>query len=129
MPLEDILVHTGVPYREEASGTWIEGEFDTEPVRLTPFDCVLFLPQGREDQGGPRARKISQPTLLYGPTDRNGQAIDLSADDELFVTAAELAPYTGAVEVKWKVDGAPQPAGYPGDEPVVVQARLVKVDD
>jgi hypothetical protein len=127
VPVEDILVHRATPIREVEQGDWIEGERDAEPQPLDPFPCCLFLPLGQEQQQGGRSRKVTAPTLLYQP----GPAANvLTADDEVLVRAPELAAWTdGQAEVKWKVDGAPQPAGRPGEEPVVVQAKLVRVRD
>lgn len=130
MSVDDILVHVGTPYRETEAGPKIEGERDITSQRLTPFACCLFLPLGQEDQGGSRSRQVSRPTLLYAIRDVQGQPVRLDADDNLYVRAPELAPWVdGLEEALWQVDGMPQPAGRPGEDPVVVQARLVRVGD
>jgi hypothetical protein len=89
---------------------------------------VLFLPQGTEEQGQPRSRKFSRPTLLYEPVnaDTGAATPDLTGDDELMVLAPELAQWTGADEARWQVEGTPQPFGPPG-RVIGVQVTLKQV--
>jgi hypothetical protein len=128
VPLPDVCIHTCTPVSMVESGELVEGETDIEPQEGTPFQGILFLPQGGEEPNPYRPRKISRPTLLYLPLDSEGQPVVLAAEDELLITAAELAPWTGATEARWQVDGTPQPFGPPGSV-IGIQAALVKVDD
>lgn len=128
MALEDVCIHSASTVSLVESGTKIEGEADVAPVEGTPFACVLFLPQGAEEQNPYRPRKISRPTLLYLPLDIDGQPVVLKAEDSIVIAAPELAPWTGATEAEWRVEGTPQPFGPPG-EVIGIQAILVKVDD
>jgi hypothetical protein len=138
MALEDVLVHTATPWRKvddradaPDEADWIEGEpgaDDQEPERGTPFPCVLFLPLGSEEAGRPRARQVSRPTMLFLPERDDGSTVDVTGNDELLISAPELAAWTGAAEQRWQVDGAPQPFGPPG-EVIGLQATVLKVDD
>lgn len=126
--LRHVLVHRATPV-EFVEGTdeptqWIEGEPGIEGptgVRGTPFPCVLFLPLGSEDEGQPRSRKVTRPTLMFEPFDFDGAPVEPpSAEDELLIAAPELAasfeqaegeePGTG----RWQIEGTPQPFGPPG---------------
>lgn len=130
MPVEDIMVHTATPAGVVESGEWIEGERDvSRDASATPFGCCLFLPRGSEDAGGMRSRQVSRPTLLYLPTDLQGEPVTVGPNDELVIDAPELAQWTGGNPSRWQVDGRPQPAGPPGEAPIVVQAQLVAVGD
>jgi hypothetical protein len=131
--LRHVLVHVATPVRFEdgSDGEWIEGEpgeGGSEPVAGDEFPCVLFLPGGSEDSGQPRSRKITRPTLLFEPVNADsGAAVAVSADDELLVRAPEMAFLTGAEEVRWQVEGQPQPFGPPGTV-IGVQATLKRVE-
>lgn len=128
MPLPDVCIHVCTPVSMVETGTLVEGEGDIEPVEGTPFQGILFLPQGSEEQNPYRPRKLSRPTLLYLPKDALGAAVVLKAEDELLIAAPELAPWTGAAEARWQLEGVPQPFGPPGSV-IGIQAALVKVDD
>lgn len=128
MALEDVCIHTVTPVSMIESGALIEGEADVEPVPLTPFMGVLFLPQGTEEPNPFKPRKITRPTLLHLPEDLLGAAVTIDPEDELLIDAPELAPWTGASEARWQIEGMPQPFGPPG-EVIGIQAVLVKVDD
>jgi hypothetical protein len=139
VPVEDIMVHTAVPVRGTSPGDdpdeWAQGEPDAEDVRGAPFDCCLFLPLGTESPGtagGSRTRSVRTPTLLYLPERADGSAVALSHDLELVVVAAELNLTEGLpadAEVRYQVDGTPQPAGRPGEDVIVVQAHLTRIDE
>jgi hypothetical protein len=138
MPLPQyILVHTAVPltYEEPQTdpATWIEGEPGSagggEPTNGTPFVCVLFMPSpGGEQQNEYRPKVIRQPTILYNPTrdqpkaafagapavPANNTPIVITNEDELMITAPELAAWTGGDTVRWQAAGDAQPFGPPG---------------
>lgn len=108
---------------------WVEGEPGADgpqPVDGPEFPCFLFLPLGSEDEAHPRSRKVSRPTVMWDPAEVVGD--NPTADDELLIVAPELAPVLGAGEVRWQVDGAPQPFGPPGEQVVGVQATLKRVE-
>ena len=131
MPFLDVLVHRAVAVTRVQTGDWVEGERVSEPLVGTPFDCVLFLPQGTED-ASPRGRKVVQPTLLYAPEDDLGVVVALTPEDELHVTAPELNVAEGRAAdaaLRWQVVGAPQPLGKPGEEPIGFQATLRRIED
>lgn len=137
MPLEDVLVHVATPVRMKAALTaaedWIEGEFAEEPDATgTPFACCLFLPQGTESSGSGRTRKVTEPLLLYGDLDQDGDPVALKADDELLIVAPELNVAQGLAadaSVRWMVNGAPQLFGRPGDEPLGGQITVRRIED
>lgn len=132
MPIGTVLEHTAWPVRSVEEGPWVDGERDVEPTEGAPFDCALFLPLGEEPQTPRGGRSVKRPTLLYEPEDRLGAQIELSHEDELLIVAEELNVAEGREEderVRWQVNGAPQPFGRPGAEPVGFQAALVRVDD
>ena len=135
-----MLVHVATPveYVEgDEAGEWIEGEPGAEgptPEKGVAFSCVLFLPIGTEDEGQPRRRKVTRPTILFEPEDVNGGAMDPpSADHELLIAAPELAasfeqaagepPGTG----RWQIEGTPQPFGPPGSV-LGYQATVTQVE-
>lgn len=143
-----ILVHTATPvsFREGVEGDeWIEGEpgeGGPTAVEGVPFECVLFLPgPGGEDSSAAAAfkpRVVRRPTLLYNPT-RNildgsrgllgdGSAIAVTSEDELLISAPELAGWTGGARVRWQADGDSQPFGPPG-RVLGVMATLLQVRD
>jgi hypothetical protein len=138
VPFLDILLHRATPWSrrtetedELAESTWVEGEYVTEKVDGTPFDCVLFLPQGVEE-ASPRGRRVRTPTLLYGPEDDEGAEIGLLPEDEVVVVAPELNLVEGLAEdagVRWLVVGHPQPFGKPGDPVIGFQATLRRIED
>lgn len=132
MPFQDALQHRAVPVSRVSAGEWIEGERVSEPVVGTPFDCVVFLPQGTEEGGSPRGRRIRQPTMLYDPEDDLGDMVSLRAEDEVLVTAPELNEAEGRAvdaQVRWLVVGDPQPMGKPGDDVIGFQATLRRIED
>lgn len=130
-----ILVHVAVPlvYGEDEEGTvdWAEGEpgGGPEPSPGDAFVCVVFLPgPGGSVPNEYRPKTIRTPTLLCNPS-RNARrpaappfpevaddqtAIILGQDDELLITAPELAPWTGGETVRWQVSGGVQAFGRPG---------------
>lgn len=131
MPFLDVLVHRGVPLQTVSSGEWVEGERVAEPVAGTPFDCVLFLPQGTFSGEG-RGRRVKEPTLLYSPENDVGAPVALSAEDEVLLSAPELnvaEGLPGDAQVRWQLTGDPQPFGKPGEDPIGLQATLRRVDD
>jgi hypothetical protein len=138
VPFLDILLHRATPYSrrteledEDEESTWVEGEYVTARVEGTPFDCVLFLPQGTEE-ASPRGRMVRVPTLLYGPENDSGAEVALSPEDELLVVAPELNLVEGLAEdaeVRWLVVGHPQPFGKPGDPVIDFQATLRRIED
>lgn len=131
MALENVLVHKATPVRMSRTGGWVEGEYVEEPVAGTPFDCCVFLPLGQESGAG-RGRQVREPTLLYGPLNDAAAPVALSAEDELLVVAPELNVAEGRAadaQVRWMVNGAPQPLGKPGDDVIGFQATLRRIDD
>jgi DNA mismatch repair protein MutH len=133
--LADVCIHRATPLETrldtQATGTYLEGERDDEtpaPAAVGKrFACVLFLPLGGEEPNPFRRRKITRPTLLFLPTAEDGSAVSISADSELLIEAPDLAAFTGGAQVRWQVDGDPQPFGPPG-EVIGAQATLSKVD-
>lgn len=134
--LTHVLVHVATPMEfVEGDTDWIEGEPGDGPEATpgTDFKCVLFLPLGTEDEGEPRARKISRPLLMWEPVNVDGDALTpVTANSELLIVAPELAgsfepvdpdaPGTG----RWQIEGAPQPFGPPGSI-IGFQATLKQV--
>lgn len=136
--LRHVLVHSARRLRveDDTEPEWIEGEpgDGPRPVAGEPFPVVLFLPLGTEETARPRSKQVARPTLLWEPVNANtGAAVEtITADDELLILAADLAPYfeqapdepdgTG----RWQIDGAPQPFGPPGTV-IGVQAVLKQV--
>jgi hypothetical protein len=134
---ERILVHTAVPISFEepqsSPAEWIEGEPGPsgggEPVVGVAFACVLFLPgPGGQVQNEFRSRVVREPTLMYNPTRGDDTPIVVLAENELMVTAPELAPWTGGETVRWLTVGDPQPFGPPG-QVYGLQATLRQVKD
>lgn len=122
----DSTGHLATPILQLEEAEWHEGEPDVADAAFTPFECALFLPLGQE-QDTPRGRRvIKRPTLLASPVDLLNDDIVLEADGFLDITATEL---TGADPVRWQVDGAAQPFGRPGDEPIGFQTYLKRVED
>ena len=129
MPLEDILAHVATPIREEELGPKIDGERDTDDVRGEPFDCVLFLPLGKEDDR--RGRQVKRPQLMFLPFTQSGAPFALKPEDRLGIVAPELNAALGEPaerEVEWQVDGDPQPLGKPGEDVVGLLANLRRVE-
>lgn len=146
MPLEDVTVHRAWPLRqtqpdEPGGGEWVEGEWvpdvapDAEDARGVGFDCCLFLPIGDEEEAATRViygRNVTRPTLLYLPEDDAGNAVALTHEEELLIVAPEINVTEGRAadaEVRWAVQGRPQPFGPPGEDVIGLQARLARVED
>jgi len=120
---------------DEDAPEWIEGEPGDGPSAVAgpQFPAVLFLPLGQEE-AGPRARKVTRPTLLWEPVNADtGEAVDPPGpDDELLISAPELAGWFEQAPGeedgvgRWQVDGPPQPFGPPGTV-IGVQAILKAV--
>lgn len=132
MPLGDVLIHEAVPVStKRKAGERIEGEYDYEPVLGTAFDAFLILPNAPRE-GPPTImrgrREVTVPTLLYEPEDVVGGDVILKGEDDVDVTAEELAGILGAETVRWQVVGDPQPFVRPG-ELVGFQAQLRRVVD
>lgn len=130
MSLASVLVHVGVPIREEdpsAEEEWVEGEpAETAPVEGTAFDCFLIVPSGGEEENVPRGRrKIRRPVILYEPFDVTGADLALHAEDRVEITAPEL---TGSEPVLWQIEGEPTPMAKPGYL-VGYEASLKRVED
>lgn len=134
-----VLRHTATPVRgrdtnvDENAEEWIEGEpgEGAEPVAGLPFACVLFLPQSTEGAGQEfswRQRAITRPTLLYNIVRADGSRVDIGKDDELTISAPDLAEWQGGALARWQVDGIPQPFGPPG-RAFACQATLKQVVD
>lgn len=122
--------HTAQPTRVEENravpaGQWIEGEpgnVGATPVPATTFPCFLFLPQSGESEGGERSwrpRSVRRPTIMFDPAEVTGK--QPGKEDELLITAPELAAFTGGSPARWQVEGIPQPFGPPG---VVIGAQV-----
>lgn len=128
-----VLKHTGTafPFEEDdAAGVWVEGEpgpVGPEPVPGVPFPCILFLPTVSEEANAFRPRRVSRPTLLHEPVRPDGSLVELKAGSDLLVLAPELAPWTGAEEARWKVEGIPQPFGPPGGPMIGALVTLAAV--
>lgn len=123
------LVHTAVPIVSSEDGEWIEGETDVEPIDGTPFPVLLQLPNANPEENVPRGRRtITQPQMLYEPFDVNGGEVELTAEDEVKVTATELARVLGTETTVWQVDGDPTVLAKPGFV-VGFLARLKRVKD
>ena len=135
LPLR-ILKHTASPaaLRSGArSGAWVGGApvGTGDPAREAGFPAVLFLPDEAatsDTEVSWRPRQVRQPTLLYDPARVPAGVEQPTKDSTLFVSAPELEPWTGGVEVEWQIDGAPQPFGPPG-RVIGVLVRLKAVSD
>lgn len=129
MPLASVLVHVGVPVVETAGERpeYVEGEPETtRPVDGSPFDCLLILPRGGDEDEIPRGRrKVKRPVILFEPFDVTGADFELRAEDRVKVTAPEL---TGVDPVLWQVEGDPTPMAKPGFL-VGYEAALKRVED
>lgn len=112
---------------EDTAGGWIEGEPTKGPVAtdVGTVPCYLFLPLGTEDDAQPRRRKLSRPTVMWDPAEVVGDRP--TADHELWITAPELVSATGAIEVRWQIEGDPQPFGAPGETVIGAQATLKRL--
>lgn len=131
MPFRDVLVHRATPVLRVEGVEYVEGEAEDVPGRGTPFDCCLFLPDGRASTGGP-GRQVKQPTLLVAPTDDGGLPVSLSRDDELMIVAAELNLAEGipaSAEVRYQVTASGQPFGRPGRAIIGKQVMLSRVEE
>lgn len=129
MAMGHVLVHTAVPVISEEEGEWIEGETDVDAKDGTPFAVLFQLPTGGPEEVVPRGRRtIQQPQILYEPFDEAGGEVELTAADELKVTAPELKAALGAETTVWQVDGTPTPLSKPGFM-VGFIARLKRVED
>lgn len=133
MPLQDVLVHRATPMKRTLADpfSWADGERPDAQVAGIPFDCLLLLPAGTEDNAG-RGRKVTAPTLFYGDGDDTGAPIALRAEDELLVVAPELNIAQGDPEnlaVRWLVNGAPLVLARPGDDAIGAEVKLRRVDD
>lgn len=106
---------------------WVEGERGDAPEATSVGEvrCYLFLPLGSEEQA-PRSRKVTRPTVMWDPAEVVGQ--NPTADGELLILAPELVAGTGAAEVRWQIEGNPQPFGPPGLQPIGAQATLKRVE-
>lgn len=123
------LVHTAVPIISSEDGEWIEGERDVEPIDGAEFAVLLQLPTGGPEETVPRGRRtIQQPQILYEPFDVEGGEVELTAADEIKVTAEELKGALGDTVTVWQVDGDPTPLSKPGFM-VGYLARLKRVRD
>lgn len=132
-----ILKHTATPIRtveaDAGAPTWVEGERGEEgpqPVAEAAFPCIVFLPNATESAGGESSwrpsRQIRRPTMLFDPALVPGR--QPTRETELMILAPELAPWTGAGEARWQLDGDPQPFGPPGSV-IGAQATLKQVKD
>jgi hypothetical protein len=132
MPYEDVLVHTAVPIVKRRRTTTVDGDTGgTGDEPGTPFDCCLFLPQGSE-QSTPFGRQVRRPTLLVAPEDSLGQPVALPFNAEVDVIAEELNLAEGRpaeANVRWQVDGSPQPFGKPGDDVIGYQVTVKRVEE
>lgn len=113
------MPHVAVPvsYEDEGVADWIEGEPTAgglEAVDGNAFPCILFLPTPGAQDTPYRLRTVQTPTMLFNPRRPDNTIVTLSHEDELLITASELAPWTGAETTRWQVDGEPQPFGPPG---------------
>lgn len=138
MSFSDVLKHRAVPYRRTESDTYVEGErvpSAEDTAGGAQFRCVLFLPQPGSENSQPTyfsPKRIVQPTLLYWPRDLAGAEVALSAEDEVGVIAGELNVAEGravGAEVRWQVQGAPQPFGPPGRAVIGLQATLQRIGE
>lgn len=133
MALGDVLVHSAVPVLKRERGTSVDGDTGGSGEESgTPFDCCLFLPQGQEEQARPFGRQVRRPTLLVAPLDRLGQPTALPFKAEVDVIAPELNLAEGRpaeANVRWQVDGSPQPFGRPGDDVIGYQVTLLRVEE
>jgi hypothetical protein len=130
MPLGSVLLHVGVPLREqptEEDPEYVEGEpATTEPTEGAEFDCLLIFPRGGDEETPPRGRRtVKRPVILYEPFDVAGADLVLKAEDQVKVTAEEL---TGPEPVTWQIDGEPTPMAKPGFL-VGIEAALKRIDD
>lgn len=129
MPIGRVTVHTATPIVPTETGTWIEGEQEIKPVDGTPFPVLLQLPTPGAEENVPRGRRtVTQPQIIYEPFDALGGDVVLGAEDELRISAPELAPALGGVETTWQVDGRPTVLSKPGFL-VGFLARLKRVED
>lgn len=128
MPLGRVTVHTAVPLVTVRGDDWVEGDTDVaDPVEGTPFSVLLQLPNASPEENVPRGRRvIVQPQILYEPFDVKGGVIELSAADEVKVTAPELPGH--AQPVTYQVEGDPIPMAKPGIT-IGFLARLKRVKD
>lgn len=111
MPLPDVCVHPARVVEWRKTGQKIQGEQEVQPVPGQSFMCFLILP-GAKPVENPWSRKVvTQPTILFTPFDVTGAPFELKRSVEVFITAPEL---TGPDEVKWYVDGDPEPFAKPG---------------
>lgn len=128
-------MHTGIPLKRDAGGTWVEGEFiPDDEAQGTPFDCCLFLPTttSEETVTVPFGRKITEPTLLYVPQDRSGGQVGFDPEDSVLVNAPELWLVEGKLVdffERYQIVGRPQPFGKPGDDVIGFQATLRLVEE
>lgn len=127
MPLGNVLVHVGIPQREESTPEYVEGEpASTEPTPGTPFDCFLIFNRGgSEEESKKGSRVIQRPSLLFEPFDVTGADFMLKASEKVEITAPELL---GADAVLFQVDGDPTPFAKPGFL-VGYEAALKRVRD
>lgn len=128
-----ILVHTATPVQfvEATVEGWAEGEpgEGVEASLGVPFQCVLFLPgPGGEQSETYRPRVVRTPTLLYNPSRDDDSPIVIRNEDELLISAPELAAWTGADEVRWQAVGDAQPFGPPGSV-YGIQATVRQIRD
>lgn len=137
MPYPDVLVHLGYPIRsKQETGSWVEGEWVAEDnpdaADAVPFECCIFLPQGQETADNSRSRKIREPLLIYGPEDTAGRPVALIPEDVVDVVAPELNYVEGRdadARVRWRIAGAAQPFGPPGEDVVGSQVTVRRIED
>lgn len=125
MAYGNVLVHRGQRIRIEADGS-VDGDRAEREVLGATFRCCLFPEQSARDREGNRRRETEGPLLLLAPLDDEGEPLDLSARDAVYVTAPEiLVPGW----VRFELTGAPQQFGRPGRTPVGAQVTVRRVVD
>lgn len=105
MALGSALVDRGRIIRNEPEPRKVEGRTAFVPVTFPWFRCRLTISDRRvgADAADGRKRVESAPQLLYAMRDEEGQAIDLSAEDQVEVDSPQLG------RAIYKLSTAPTP--------------------
>jgi hypothetical protein len=105
MGLGGALVDRARPVRRAAAGLRVEGRTQYGEAKGPWFRCRLELPAAGEQADTPTGVRpvLTEPTLLYGTRDEEGDALHLTNQERLEVESRELGSEL------WEIIGGPQP--------------------
>lgn len=106
MGLGSALVDRARAIRHEQSAQKIDGRTQQLGQTTGPwFRCRFEQAARPRSKDGNRTRAASNPTIMCGPRDENGDPVSITVQDEIEVEAEEVDPASG----RFRVAGDPEP--------------------